>query len=81
MYQTIAEPIYVAGVYDSSGFKVVKFKWRQRQYIVEQVTFKAEVKDGGVRGRMYSVVAGGTAYRLYFNRDSERWRLEELWVE
>lgn len=81
MYQTISEPIEVAGVYSLSGFRVAKFKWRGRQYLVEQVTFKADVKDGGVRGRMYSVVVGGTAYRLYFNRDTEQWRLEELWVE
>ncbi len=40
-----------------------------------------ELKDGGVRQRLYSVVVGPNVYRLLFNRDTEEWWLEEVWCE
>lgn len=89
MYQTIGESIEVIGVYGSGRrggslpltFRPLRFRWGKRVYRVEQITLVAEVKDGGVPGRSYSVVVGGTVYRLYFNRTQENWILKELWVE
>lgn len=81
MYQTIHEKIAVAGVYDKTSFTPKKFKWKSRELKISQVTFVNDHKDGGVRWRTYSVMAGGNLYRITFNRETELWMLEEMWYE
>jgi hypothetical protein len=81
MYQTIAEPIAVAGLYRHGKFVPRKFAWGRRQIQIDQITLTANVTDGGVKKRFYSVTAGADVYRLEFNRDYETWTLAELWVE
>lgn len=81
MYQTIDEAVNVAGAYKNSRFQPVKFQWRSQIYPIQEITLISDVKDGGVRKRYYSVVAGGTVYRLCFNRETEQWLLEEVWYE
>lgn len=84
MYQTIGETIAVVGRYANRPgalFQPVKFQWRQRTYVIEKITLLTEIKDGLVRSRLYSVLVKGTVYRLLFNRELERWTVEEIWVE
>lgn len=85
MYQTIGDRIEVIGVYQQSGqpahFVPKKFKWRGNVYPISEITLVSDVKDGGVRQRLYSVMAGGNVYRLMFNRDDEVWELAEVWYE
>lgn len=84
MYQTISESIAVVGRYSDhpgSLFQPVKFRWRNRSYLIEKVTLLTEIKDGAARSRMYSVLVRGTLYRLLFHRELERWSLEEVWIE
>ena len=81
MYQRIAEKIAVAGWYTRGTFAPRKFRWRERDYPISQITLKSDVKDGGVRYRIYSVMANQELYRLSFDRDNEQWELTELWVE
>lgn len=81
MYQTITEPIEVAAVFRQGKVMPKKFKWRQRVYPIDQITLSADFKDGGVRQRLYAVVAAGNTYRLRYNRESEQWLLVEVWVE
>jgi hypothetical protein len=81
MYQTIHEKVAVAGVYDKALFLPKKLKWHGRELRISKVTFANDYKDGGVRWRMYSVMAGGNLYRLSFNRETEVWMLEEVWHE
>lgn len=81
MYQSIHEAIQVVGVYRQRRFKPVKFQWQQRVLPVDEITMETELRDGGIKQRMYSVVSGGNVYRLLFNRDSEEWWLEEVWCE
>lgn len=81
MYQTIGEGIAVLGSYRAGHFKPLRFAWRQRTYHIEEITLVSESRNGGVRGRTYSVLVKGTVYRLFFNRDTEEWRLEEVWCE
>jgi hypothetical protein len=81
MFTPISESIAVVGTYNQSKFHPRKFKWRDRVYPVEQLTFVTELKDGSVRQRIYSVMSGGNAYRLVFNRDTEDWQLAEVWCE
>lgn len=81
MYQPINEKISVVGIYDQSQFTPKKFKWRGRVYPISEITLTADTKDGGVRNRLYSVVAEANVYRIKFNRDSEAWLLEEVWYE
>lgn len=81
MYQTIHEPIDVAGIYTKSTFTPKKFLWKNHEYVIGTITLKSDTKDGGVRKRLYSVTIGKDVYRLEFNRESESWMLEEVWVE
>ena len=81
MFQAIQEKIAVIGVYDRANFTPKKFKWHTREYFIEEITLKADIKDGNVKKRMYSVLSKGNLYRLLFNRDQEIWFLEEIWCE
>jgi len=84
MYQRIDEKIAVVGVYQPASrlkFEPKKFLWLHKTYLVEAITLVNDVKDGGVRKRLYSLVSGGNIYRVCFNRDSEIWQLEEIWYD
>lgn len=81
MYETINAKIWVVGVYRQSGFIPRKFLWKNKEYQVDQITLATDVRDGFVKKRLYSVVSGANVYRLEFNRDSEEWRLAEVWCE
>lgn len=81
MFQKIGERIAVAGVYKGSLFTPKKFSWKTRIFTIEKVTLISDTRDGMVRKRIYSVLSGKTLYRLLFNRETEHWTLEELWVE
>jgi hypothetical protein len=81
MYQTIHEKIAVAGIYNQAIFTPKKLKWRNKVLLVQQTTFIANIKDGGTKKRMYSVVCEGMLYRICFDRDAETWMLEEVWYD
>ena len=75
------------GVFRHGHFTPTVFYWHGRRYPIKKITMTSEVKDGGVRKRWYSVLASQsvtqapTLFRLEYNRESEQWRLEEVWVE
>lgn len=81
MFQTITEPIVVAGVFARGQFTPKKFQWKAKPYLISEITLVSDLKDGGVRKRSYSVMAAGNLYRLEFNRDNEQWLLLEVWCE
>ncbi|GIK83930.1 MAG: hypothetical protein BroJett025_05520 [Patescibacteria group bacterium] len=81
MYQTINETISVLGVYARSHFVPKKFKWKEKIFPIKEITLYSDVRDGGVKKRLYSVVSGANVYRLEFNRESEKWYILEVWVE
>lgn len=81
MFQTIGENIEVGGVYRHGHFVPKKFKWKQTVYPIEEITLIAEIRDGQIKKRQYSVLSHTTLYRLLFNRDTENWTLEEIFIE
>jgi hypothetical protein len=81
MYRKIDEPIKVAGVYKHNTFHPFRFMWNDRQLKIDTITLISDVKDGMVKKRFYSVVVGKDVFRLLFNRESEQWTIDELWVE
>jgi len=81
MYQTISEKIEVAGVYQKAKFFPKKFYWKKTLYQIEEITFTADVRNGAVLKRIYSVVVGSNVFRLCFDRSSETWSIEEIWCE
>lgn len=81
MYTYIHEPISVIGFYTKGKFFPKKFIWQQKTHTITQQTFLADLKDGGRKQRMYSVVAENNTYRIRFDRDLEEWWMEEVWVE
>lgn len=81
MYEPIHESISVIGVYKNAKFFPRKFLWSDKEYVISQITFAADIRDGSVRKRQYSVVADNNSYRLLFDRAEETWTLEEVWCE
>jgi hypothetical protein len=82
MYAPIQEPIAMVGSYlPSRSFQPKKFQWREKEFRIEQVTWKSDLKDGSIKKRLYSVMANGNLFRLEFNRENESWTLCEIWVE
>jgi hypothetical protein len=81
MYQRIDEEISVIGVYKKGHFEPKRFQWKNKILSIERITLISEIKDGIIRKRLYSVLVKGTLHRLLFNRDTEKWTLEEIWVE
>lgn len=81
MYQTIHEPIEVAGVFSQGKFSPAKFRWAKKTFPVESITLLSRERDGLVPIHHYSVVASETVFRLSFHPDSLAWFLEEIWQE
>ena len=81
MYQKIHENIQVAGVYGPAKFTPKKFKWKNRIYWVDEITSVADLKDGGVKKRFFSLVSKNEVYRVIFDRENEKWWLEEKWID
>lgn len=81
MYQKIGEKIWMAGLYKNGKFVPYKFKWQAKELKIDQVTLTSNVKDGAIKKRFYSVVCGKEVYRILFDRESEQWSLEEIWLE
>jgi hypothetical protein len=81
MYQTVNENISVLGVYSSQVFIPKKFKWKDKIFPIKEITLLNNVRDGVIRKRLYSVLSGVNLYRIEFNRDSENWKILEVWCE
>jgi hypothetical protein len=81
MYQTIGEDIEVIGIFKRGKLLPRKFQWRQQILDIQEVTMINDTRDGGIRKRFYSVMSGGNLFRLSFNRESEIWKVEEIWCE
>ena len=81
MYQRIGEKISVVGIYTSSTFQVKKFQWQQREFRVEKVNEVHDFRDGMMRKRRFSLLTDGNVYLIEFNRDTEVWTLEQIWME
>jgi hypothetical protein len=81
MFQSIGEKVRVAGVYAGGAFLPKKMKWGERVLSIKEITLVTDIKEGLVKKRMYSVLCGKELYRLTFNRETEVWILEEVWVE
>lgn len=81
MFQTIGETIDVIGVYTKGTFIPKKFRWNKRVFPIDDITLTTRIRDGQTQKRMYSVLSKRTLYRLLFDRDTENWKLEEIWVE
>lgn len=81
MYESINEAISVIGVYANAHFVPKKFLWKDTQYLISSVTFVTDIKEGDIKKRHYTVISGGNAYRLLFDRSQETWKLKEVWSE
>ena len=81
MYAHIHEPISVVGFYTRGKFFPKKFIWQNKNYTITQQTFLTDLKNGGRKQRMHSVIAQDNTYRLLFDRDLEEWWIEEIWME
>lgn len=81
MFTKINEQIAVVGTYNHATFVPKKFLWRDRILKIDELTFVADSKDGGIHNRTYSVVSSGNVYRLQFNRDSEEWIIAEVYCD
>lgn len=81
MFHSIGEKISVVGVYQGGHFLPKKFAWKTKVYPITKITLISDIKDGAVRLRLYSVLSETSLYRLLFNRETENWKLEEIWCD
>lgn len=81
MYQKINEDISVLGIYSAHVFTPKKFKWREKVFTIKEITLLNNVRDGLIKKRLYSVMCSVNLYRIEFNRDSENWKILEVWCE
>lgn len=81
MNQTINESIRVAGIFDCSCFKPIWFDWSNQRLKISKITFITDYKQGLVKYKIYSVIAGGNLYRLHFDFINLDWILESVWID
>lgn len=81
MFERIDAKVSVAGVYAQGRFAPKKIRWGKKILLVDEITLVSEIRDGAVKQRLYSFRSGSEVYRLLFNRETEIWILEEVWVE
>ncbi len=81
MFTQINEPVEVQGTFSTRGFVPRRFRWRNQIRVVEEVTLAIDEKNGVTKHRFYSVRSGTSVYRLDFNRESDLWRLLEVYCE
>lgn len=81
VYEPIREKISVIGLYAQGKLIPKKFLWNNKEFLIDQVTFVAEIKDASIRKRHYTVIVKNIAYRLLFDRTEEIWVLEEVWSD
>jgi len=81
MYQTIGEDISIIGIYQKGRFTPKKMQWHSNTLAINQICSVHDFKDGAVRKRRFSVMSGTTLYLIEFDRDLEKWTLEQVWVE
>jgi hypothetical protein len=81
MYQIIGEKVNVAGIYTQGKFQPKKFQWRNQEFVIHVQHTVHDFKDGTVRKRRFSVTARNNVFLLEFNRDTELWTLEQIWIE
>ncbi|OGY18385.1 MAG: hypothetical protein A2900_04060 [Candidatus Chisholmbacteria bacterium RIFCSPLOWO2_01_FULL_50_28] len=81
MYQTIGETISVLGIFRETSFVPKTFHWHNRAYPIEEITSIHEVKDESIKKRRYAVLSNGNLYLLEYNRTTETWILEQIWME
>mgnify|MGYP000846209680 FL=1 len=81
MYQTIHEPIRVAGVFDKAHFVPRWFEWGQLHLNIEKITLVSDYKQGLLKSKSFSVLAAGNLYRLVFNLNTLDWMLDAIWID
>lgn len=83
MYQTIDEEIAVAGVFQHKKFLPKKFLWREKTYIIHEITLHTLIKEHGEQSQQLACIAGGAhdVFRLSFDQKNNQWKLREIWIE
>ncbi|MCL5292830.1 MAG: hypothetical protein M1548_10025 [Actinobacteria bacterium] len=74
----VGEPIDVSAVF-AGGVKPVAFRWRNRRYIISQITGRYSALKGGYRRYAFAVRADtDEIYELTLDTRSMAWRLERV---
>lgn len=81
VFTPIYETIQTAGVYKKDTFVPRYFLWKSKKIAVESITYIADYSEGNMLLRSYSILSGGTLYRLVFNRTTEHWMISEIYYE
>ena len=63
----ICERITVAAVFPPGELRPAWFIWRGRKYLVKEVAYAWESREGLAKMRHFSVVSGANVYTLTYN--------------
>ncbi len=73
----IRDNIKVMAVFDR-GIRPVKFRWNDRVYPVEEITYTWKTRLGSAVIVHFSVTDGSSLFELSYNTSTMRWALEEV---
>ena len=71
----LSESISVGAVFSAGRMEPAWFLWRGRKYLVREITYAWESREGMARLRHFSVVSGGNVYNLSYNPVKCAWEL------
>ncbi len=80
MHLLINAPVTVAFVSWSKGAKIypISLQWDGRLYKVTKIGFHHRFRQGRTLHHIFSVLAGGTFFKINLDTESLLWRLEEI---
>ena len=78
MSTEIHEPITAAVVFDRATVRPAWFLWKQRRYLVKEVTQRWQTKGGQTPILHLGVTDGSTCFELTFNQHTLIWHLASV---
>jgi hypothetical protein len=87
MYEEIDEPIDVVAEFTfhperSVGqVRPLSFVWRRRDYVIAEITYIWQAKEGDTKLFYFAAPNGGNTYELCYNTKALEWRLAKIHID
>jgi len=72
------EPIEVMACFKQSRISPQSFKWGNKEYLVEKITYHWQEHLGQALVSYFSVLCAGQIYQISFNNSTFRWQIDKL---
>jgi len=75
------ELIEVMVIFTKKGPKPYALKWAKKKYIIEKINLVYEKKAGDGKLVYFSVTSQNNFFKLVFDTNNLKWRIEEIYHE